>query len=65
MKIQDLYGVTESPRILGGRVALAVQILGPNQRPVQVTQDLAGFWKTTYPKVKQELARKYPKHEWR
>ena len=48
-----------------GRVPVLVQILGPNFRPVQVTQDLAGFWRDTYPKVRQELRRKYPKHEWR
>ncbi len=64
-KIQDLYGLKESPRIALGRVAVTVEILGPNFRPVQTTQDLAGFWRDTYPAVKQELRRKYPKHEWR
>jgi ATP-dependent helicase HrpB len=64
-KIQDLYGLDETPRIARGRIPLVVQILGPNFRPVQVTQDLANFWKETYPQVKQELKRKYPKHEWR
>ena len=65
VKIQDLYDVVDTPRIAMGRVRLVVQILGPNQRPVQVTQDLANFWKEHYPRVKQELKRKYPKHEWR
>lgn len=65
IKIQDLYDVAETPRIAAGRVPVLVQILGPNFRPVQVTQDLAGFWRDTYPKVRQEFRRKYPKHEWR
>jgi ATP-dependent helicase HrpB len=64
-RIQDLYGVKETPRIAMGRVSVVVHILGPNHRPVQVTQDLAGFWREHYPRVKQELQRKYPKHEWR
>ncbi len=63
--VQNLYGLKESPRIARGRVPLTVHILAPSQRPVQVTQDLAGFWRDHYPRVKQELQRKYPKHEWR
>jgi ATP-dependent helicase HrpB len=64
-RIQDLYDLKQSPKIAMGRVALLVHILGPNQRPVQITQDLSGFWKNHYPRIKQELQRKYPKHEWR
>ena len=64
-RIQDLYGVQESPRVALGRVPVTVQILAPNQRPVQITQDLAAFWRERYPQVKKELQRKYPKHEWR
>lgn len=63
--IQNLYGLRESPKIAMGRVALTVHLLAPSQRPVQITQDLAGFWRDHYPRVKQELQRKYPKHEWR
>jgi len=48
-----------------GRVPVVIQILAPNQRPVQITQDLEAFWRDHYPKVKRELQRKYPKHEWR
>ena len=48
-----------------GKIPVLVHILAPNNRPVQITQDLAGFWREHYPKVKQELQRKYPKHEWR
>ena len=65
VRIQELFGVTQTPKIGMGRVPLAVHILAPNMRPVQITQDLANFWREQYPKVKQELQRKYPKHEWR
>ena len=64
-RIQELYGLEKTPSIMGGRVKLTVEILGPNRRPLQVTQDLNSFWKETYPKLKPELARKYPKHDWR
>jgi ATP-dependent helicase HrpB len=64
-RIQELYGVTTTPKIALGRVTVLVHILAPNNRPVQITQDLAGFWRDQYPKVKQELQRKYPKHEWK
>jgi ATP-dependent helicase HrpB len=64
-RIQDLYGVDRTPRIAMNKVTVVVHILGPNHRPVQVTQDLAGFWREHYPRIKQELQRKYPRHEWR
>jgi ATP-dependent helicase HrpB len=64
-RIQDLYGVTGELRIDGGRVPLVIQILAPSHRPIQITQNLATFWKESYPKIKQELQRKYPRHEWR
>ena len=63
-RIQDLFGVRRIPAIAAGRVQPAIQILAPNQRPVQVTQDLAGFWTEHYPRIRQELKRKYPKHAW-
>jgi ATP-dependent helicase HrpB len=65
VRIQDLYDVKHTPRLAMNRIPVVVHILGPNQRPVQVTQDLAGFWREHYPRIKQELQRKYPKHEWR
>ncbi len=65
IRIQELFGVTETPKIALGRVSPLVHILAPSMRPVQVTQDLAGFWRDHYPRVKKELQRKYPKHEWR
>ena len=64
-RIQDLYDLTQTPTIAMGRQPLVVEILAPNQRPVQVTQDLAGFWHNTYPGLKKELQKRYPKHEWR
>ncbi|HEY8899884.1 MAG TPA: ATP-dependent helicase HrpB [Chthoniobacterales bacterium] len=64
-RIQDLYGLQSSLKIAGGRVPLTIQILAPNMRPVQVTTDLANFWVEAYPKLRQELSRRYPKHEWR
>jgi len=64
-RIQDLYGVEGSLSICSGRVPVVVHILAPNHRPIQITQDLSTFWKEAYPKIKQELRRKYPKHEWR
>jgi ATP-dependent helicase HrpB len=65
LRIQELYDVTQSPKIAMGRVPVLVHILTPGMKPVQVTQDLAGFWREHYPKLKQELQRKYPRHEWR
>jgi ATP-dependent helicase HrpB len=64
-RIQDLYGVTGELRIARHTVPLVIQVLAPNHRPIQITQNLATFWKESYPKIKQELQRKYPKHEWR
>jgi ATP-dependent helicase HrpB len=65
IRIQELFGVSRTPAIAMGRVPVLVHILAPNHRPVQVTQDLTSFWRDQYPKVKQELQRKYPKHEWK
>jgi ATP-dependent helicase HrpB len=64
-RIQELFGINSTPKIAMGRVQVLVHILAPNMRPVQITQDLASFWREHYPRVKQELQRKYPKHEWR
>ena len=64
-RIQELFGVESLPAIAAGRVPLVIHILAPSQRPVQITKDLPGFWRDHYPRIKQELRRKYPKHEWR
>jgi ATP-dependent helicase HrpB len=65
LRIQELYDVNATPKIAMGRVPVLLHVLAPNMRPVQITQDLAGFWREHYPRLKQELQRKYPKHEWR
>jgi ATP-dependent helicase HrpB len=63
-RLQDFFGMRETPRIANGTVALVVHLLAPNQRPVQTTSDLAGFWQRLYPQVRRELSRRYPKHAW-
>ncbi|MEI6255176.1 MAG: ATP-dependent helicase HrpB [Planctomycetota bacterium] len=64
VRIQELFGVRETPTVAGGRVPVLLHLLGPNHRPQQVTSDLASFWKTTYAEVRKELRRRYPKHAW-
>jgi ATP-dependent helicase HrpB len=64
-RIQELYGIDGRFSLGRGRVPVRIEVLAPNQRPLQVTDDLTGFWQTIYPKIKPELARKYPRHEWR
>ena len=64
-RIQDFYGVTDDIKIALGRHALTLHILAPSHRPVQVTRSLKSFWTETYPGLKQQLQRQYPKHEWR
>lgn len=64
-RIQELYGVRGGLRVAAGRVPVTIQVLAPNNRPIQVTSDLASFWREGYPKVKPALQRKYPRHEWR
>jgi ATP-dependent helicase HrpB len=63
-RLQDFFGMSETPRIASGKVPLVVHLLAPNQRPVQTTTDLAGFWQRLYPQVRRELSRRYPKHAW-
>lgn len=64
-KIQDFYDFPGHPSVAAGRVRVVLELLGPNFRPVQVTEDLPGFWERLYPEVKKELKRRYPRHEWR
>ncbi len=64
-RIQELYDVTGGLTVAAGRIPVTIEVLAPNQRPIQVTQDLANFWRESYPRHKQELQRKYPRHEWR
>ncbi len=63
-RLQDFIGLEEGPRIGGGRVPLVLHLLAPNNRPVQITTDLVGFRTRTYPAVRRELSRRYPRHHW-
>jgi ATP-dependent helicase HrpB len=63
-RLQDFFGMTETPRIAGGKVPLIVHLLAPNNRPVQTTTDLAGFWQRLYPGLRRQLSRRYPRHPW-
>ncbi len=63
-RLQDFFGMKETPEVARGRVPVVVRLLAPNQRPVQMTTDLAGFWERLYPQVRRELMRRYPKHKW-
>ncbi len=64
VRIQELFGLADTPRIAGGRVKVLLHLLAPNFRPQQVTDDLASFWANTYPTVRKELRSRYPKHAW-
>ena len=63
-RIQELFGLADSPTVAGGRVRVLVHLLAPNMRPQQVTDDLKNFWNTTYADVRKELRQRYPKHDW-
>jgi ATP-dependent helicase HrpB len=63
-RLQDFFGMYETPRIGMARTPVVVKLLAPNHRPVQTTTDLAGFWERLYPQVRRELMRRYPKHAW-
>ncbi len=64
VRLQEVFGLTETPQLAGGRVPVTLHLLSPAQRPVQVTRDLAGFWQTSYFDVRKEMKGRYPKHEW-
>ena len=64
IRLQELFGWTETPRLARGRVPLVLHLLGPNYRPVQITSDLRSFWTTTYHQVRKDLRRRYPRHAW-
>jgi ATP-dependent helicase HrpB len=64
VKLQEVFGWTSTPMLMDGRVSLTLQLLSPAQRPVQVTRDLAGFWRSSYFEVRKELRGRYPRHPW-
>ena len=63
-RLQDFFGMSQTPAVGRGAVPLVLRLLAPNRRTVQTTSDLAGFWQRLYPQVRKELARRYPKHAW-
>jgi ATP-dependent helicase HrpB len=64
VRLQEVFGWTEAPRVGGGRVLVTLHLLSPAARPVQVTRDLAGFWRTSYFDVRKNLKGRYPRHHW-
>ena len=64
VRLQEMFGCAETPRIYSGQVAVTLHLLSPAHRPVQVTRDLAGFWRTSYFAVRKDLRGRYPRHEW-
>ena len=64
VKLQEMFGLADTPRVAFGKVPVTLHLLSPARRPIQVTQDLRGFWERTYAEVKKELKGRYPKHPW-
>jgi len=64
VKLQEMFGLGETPRVCGGEVPVTLHLLSPAGRPLQVTRDLRGFWERTYPEVRRELRGRYPRHPW-
>ncbi|MGE5750769.1 MAG: ATP-dependent helicase C-terminal domain-containing protein, partial [Nitrospirota bacterium] len=64
VKLQEMFGLADTPMIAAGRVKILLHLLSPARRPVQITQDLKGFWNNGYPQVKKDLKGRYPKHPW-
>jgi ATP-dependent helicase HrpB len=64
VRIQELFGLSDTPRIGAGTVPLTLHLLSPANRPVQVTRDLAGFWTNSYFDVRKDLRGRYPRHPW-
>jgi len=64
VRLQEMFGAIDTPAIVNGRLPLQLHLLSPAGRPAQITQDLAGFWRNSYPAVKKDLKGRYPKHHW-
>jgi ATP-dependent helicase HrpB len=63
-KLQELFGLAETPRVAGGAVPVLIHLLSPAGRPLAVTRDLRSFWDSVYPEVKKEMKGRYPRHPW-
>jgi ATP-dependent helicase HrpB len=64
VRLQEIFGWTDTPRVAGGRTAVVLHLLAPNFRPVQITDDLRSFWSTAYFQVRKDLRFRYPRHSW-
>ena len=64
VRLQEMFGATDTPTIAGGKVQVLLHLLSPARRPVQVTRDLKGFWASSYRAVKSDMKGQYPKHYW-
>jgi ATP-dependent helicase HrpB len=64
VRLQEMFGLTETPRVAGGQVPVLLHLLSPARRPMQITHDLAAFWRGAYHEVRKELKGRYPKHHW-
>jgi len=64
VRLQEVFGLTATPRIGGGAVAVTFKLLSPAQRPLQITRDLDGFWRSSYAAVRKEMRGRYPRHAW-
>jgi ATP-dependent helicase HrpB len=64
VRLQEMFGCKETPRVADGKIPVMLHLLSPAKRPVQVTQDLAGFWTRSYQDVRKELRGRYPRHHW-
>jgi ATP-dependent helicase HrpB len=64
VRLQEVFGLAETPRIGGGTVPITMRLLSPAQRPVQITRDLGGFWKSSYAEVRKQMRGRYPRHNW-
>lgn len=64
VRLQEMFGLADTPRVANGKVPLTLHLLSPARRPVQVTRDLGTFWKTSYADVKKDMKGRYPKHPW-
>ena len=64
VRLQEVFGLASTPTVGGGRVPLTLHLLSPAHRPVQVTRDLAAFWRGSYQEVRKEMRGRYPKHDW-
>jgi ATP-dependent helicase HrpB len=64
VRLQEVFGLTATPRIGAGAVAVTFKLLSPAQRPLQITRDLEGFWRSSYAAVRKEMRGRYPRHAW-